>query len=143
MDLNSRVWTQIAPLPLASYWNTGTVVEKSIYLTGFFIGGLLNYSESLNTYTQICELPENTCKLVLGNWALVSDSNEVLEIKNGVVKNWRMAMPWHGYYLLYSCTFRRGKWIYFVEGHLNEKKGIFLRRFDVIEKKIEDLEYIE
>ena len=140
-DIIGQSWSAIAPLPVESFWNTSSVVDNKIYLAGFLLPDLLIYDELLNNYTTACEIGGNHRKLIIENWVIVSNSNEIIEItSNGIAKH-HFQDPWKGHYLLVNCTFKRGKWIYYLEGHSNEKRGTYLRRFDTVNKIIEGIEF--
>ena len=141
--MDDGVWTAIAPLPQASYWNTSAVVNGEICIVGFFLQRIVVYNEVSNEYREICELGVHRCKLILENWVLVSDSEFIMEIGEEGVKSYAMEQPWHGYFLVNSTGFRRGRWIYFMEAHMNEKRGYYLRRLDTENKKVENIEYFE
>ena len=128
-------------MPKVSYWNTGSLINNSIYLTGFLLPDLLIYDDQKNDYQPVCKLEPYKSKIMIENWILVHGCDHVLEVNETNIVSYKLENPWIGYYLLISCGFRRGKWIYFLEGFDYEKEGYFLKRFDTVLKKIEKVEF--
>ena len=139
-DVLSDKWQDFAPLPKESYWNTASLVNNSVCVTGFGLSGVIKYDEILDQYSVLCEIEQFKPKLLLENWAFLRNCEYVWEIRENDIVKHPLDIKWTGYYLLTSRGFRRGKWIYFIEGFENEIKASYLRRFDIELRRVEYLE---
>ena len=114
-DLESKVWTDIQPLPKSSSLTTATVSNSLILISGYYLTDLIYYNPSQNTYTNSkYPFKAKTYKYLFENWVVCFEDHLYEIEKNGDLIKRQSIKKIEGDSLNSSCGFRRGKNIYFV-----------------------------
>lgn len=104
-------WEDIHDLPVECCHNTASIVNKNIILTGFHADTVWAYDDF--TYSSILKVSIDNYKVICNGWVITSEV--LFENINSNILQWKTyQILWKPNALWSSCTFPRGKHIYFI-----------------------------
>ena len=131
-DLKKKVWIEINSMPVASHYNTASVIAGKIYVTGFYMPNVIAYDEKSNSFAVCLSLAVNTFKRLCDDWIVAN--GELLKFCDGTfTKQGTHSVPVTN--LLTYSTFRRNGFLYCIG---NSAK---LSRINTRSKSIEVVEF--
>ena len=87
-DLETKVWSPIATMPVASYCTTAALHNNTIILSGNHLAYLYSFDGS--SFLSVLNLPANAFKVVFDRW---NPGNKKLLLKNSLVLSIIFAFP--------------------------------------------------
>ena len=132
-DIATSTWNTVQSLPAPLLFGTAAVINKKIMVTGYSFESVYVYEN--NAYTQVLNTEGCGFKILCAGWVITGRG--LYENKGGNNDVWEVYVSHWGEEVLWMpVSFKKGKFIYFVNGNSND-----LWRIDTQEKIIEKVSY--